>query len=41
VKHRVLTGTSTDPRTLRLLPALSFSADEAGLLLQALRAVLT
>ena len=39
--HRVLTGTSTDPRTLRLLPALSFSDDEAGMLLQALRAVLT
>lgn len=38
--HRVLTGTSTDPRTLRLLPALSFAADEANLLLDALRAVL-
>ncbi|HEY8061795.1 MAG TPA: aminotransferase class III-fold pyridoxal phosphate-dependent enzyme [Gemmatimonadales bacterium] len=38
--HRVLAGTSTDPRTLRLLPALSFSADEAGLLLDALRTVL-
>jgi acetylornithine/succinyldiaminopimelate/putrescine aminotransferase len=38
--HRVLTGTSTDPRTLRLLPALTFAADEASLLLQALRAVL-
>ena len=39
--HRVLTGTSTDPRTLRLLPALSFAPDEANLLLDALRAVLT
>ena len=39
--HRVLTGTSTDPRTLRLLPALSFAEDEALLLLQALRTVLT
>ncbi|MGH7524767.1 MAG: aspartate aminotransferase family protein [Gemmatimonadales bacterium] len=39
--HRVLTGTSTDPRTLRLLPALSFASDEARLLLDALRAVLT
>jgi acetylornithine/N-succinyldiaminopimelate aminotransferase len=38
--HRVLTGTSTDPRTLRLLPPLSFAADEAELLLGALRAVL-
>ena len=39
-QHRVLTGTSTDPRTLRLLPPLSFAPDEADLLLQALRAVL-
>jgi acetylornithine/N-succinyldiaminopimelate aminotransferase len=39
--HRVLTGTSTDPRTLRLLPPLSFAPDEAEQLLQALRAVLT
>ena len=38
--HRVLTGTSTDPRTLRLLPPLSFADDEATLLLAALRAVL-
>jgi acetylornithine/succinyldiaminopimelate/putrescine aminotransferase len=40
-EHRVLTGTSTDPMTLRLLPALSFAPDEAGLLLRALRTVLT
>ncbi|HEY4319990.1 MAG TPA: aminotransferase class III-fold pyridoxal phosphate-dependent enzyme [Gemmatimonadales bacterium] len=39
--HRVLTGTSTDPHTLRLLPPLSFSSDEAALLLRALTAVLT
>jgi acetylornithine/succinyldiaminopimelate/putrescine aminotransferase len=38
--HRVLTGTSTDPRTLRLLPPLSLAESEADLLLQALRAVL-
>ncbi|MES1259945.1 MAG: aminotransferase class III-fold pyridoxal phosphate-dependent enzyme, partial [Gemmatimonadota bacterium] len=38
--HRVLTGTSTDPKTLRLLPPLSFADDEATLLLKALRAVL-
>ncbi|MGH7582535.1 MAG: aspartate aminotransferase family protein [Gemmatimonadales bacterium] len=38
--HRVLTGTSTDPRTLRLLPPLSFAQDEAELLLGALGAVL-
>ncbi|HET9132984.1 MAG TPA: aminotransferase class III-fold pyridoxal phosphate-dependent enzyme [Gemmatimonadales bacterium] len=39
-QHRILTGTSTDPMTLRLLPPLSFSADEAELLLRGLRAVL-
>lgn len=39
-QHRILTGTSTDPNTLRLLPPLSFSADEADLLLRGLRAVL-
>jgi acetylornithine/N-succinyldiaminopimelate aminotransferase len=38
--HRVLTGTSSDPRTLRLLPPLSFADDEATLLLKALHAVL-
>jgi acetylornithine/succinyldiaminopimelate/putrescine aminotransferase len=37
---RVLTGTSTDPRVLRLLPPLSFSTAEAELLLDALGAVL-
>jgi acetylornithine/N-succinyldiaminopimelate aminotransferase len=40
-KHRILTGTSTDPKTLRLLPPLSFASDEAGLLLQGLREVLS
>jgi acetylornithine/succinyldiaminopimelate/putrescine aminotransferase len=39
-QRRVLTGTSTDPGTLRLLPPLSFSPDEAALLLAALREVL-
>lgn len=38
--HRVLTGTSADPAVLRLLPPLSFSLDEAGLLLGALDQVL-
>ena len=37
---RVLTGTSTDPHVLRLLPPLTFSTAEAGLLLDALGAVL-
>lgn len=39
--HRILTGTSTDPKTLRLLPPLSFASDEADLLLRGLREVLT
>ena len=37
--RRILTGTSTDPRVLRLLPPLTFSADEADLLLTALAEV--
>lgn len=37
---RILTGTATDPTTLRLLPPLSFSDDEATLLLDGLRKVL-
>lgn len=38
---RILTGTSTDPNTLRLLPPLSFSADEANLLFEAIQEVLS
>ncbi len=38
--ERILTGTSTDPKTLRLLPPLSFASDEAELLLAGLRKVL-
>lgn len=38
--HRVITGTSTDPQVLRLMPPLSFSAAEADLLLAALGKVL-
>jgi acetylornithine/succinyldiaminopimelate/putrescine aminotransferase len=38
--HRILTGTSSDPAVLRLLPPLSFSADEADLLLAGLKEVL-
>ncbi len=37
---RMLTGTSTDPRTLRLLPPLSFSMDEAAMLVGGLRQVM-
>jgi acetylornithine/succinyldiaminopimelate/putrescine aminotransferase len=38
--HRILTGTSSDPAVLRLLPPLSFSAEEADLLLAGLKEVL-
>jgi acetylornithine/N-succinyldiaminopimelate aminotransferase len=38
--RRILTGTSSDPAVLRLLPPLSFSAAEADLLLAGLREVL-
>jgi len=40
-QHRILTGTSTDPMTLRLLPPLSFASDEADLLLRGLQEVLS
>jgi acetylornithine/succinyldiaminopimelate/putrescine aminotransferase len=40
-EHRILTGTSTDPEVLRLLPPLSFSRDEANTLLTGLKAVLS
>ncbi|HET7599963.1 MAG TPA: aminotransferase class III-fold pyridoxal phosphate-dependent enzyme [Gemmatimonadales bacterium] len=39
-ERRVLTGTASDPEVLRLMPPLSFSRDEADLLLSALREVL-
>lgn len=39
--RRVLTGTSTDANTLRLLPPLSLATDEADLLFEAIAAVLT
>jgi acetylornithine/N-succinyldiaminopimelate aminotransferase len=39
-QHRILTGTSTDPQVLRLLPPLSFSRDEADILLRGLEDVL-
>ena len=38
--EKVLVGTASDPATLRLLPPLSFSVDEADLLLSALGRVL-
>jgi acetylornithine aminotransferase len=38
--HRVLTGTSTDPQVMRLMPPLTFSREEADILLSALGKVL-
>ena len=38
--RRINTGTASDPRVLRLLPPLSFSEDEADLLLAGLKEVL-
>ena len=38
--RQILTGTAGDPAVLRLLPPLSFSIQEADLLLQGLKAVL-
>jgi acetylornithine/succinyldiaminopimelate/putrescine aminotransferase len=38
--HRILTGTSTDPQVLRLLPPLSFSRAEANILISGLQQVL-
>ncbi|MEO8295205.1 MAG: aminotransferase class III-fold pyridoxal phosphate-dependent enzyme [Gemmatimonadota bacterium] len=38
--ERMLTGTSSDPQVLRLMPPLSFSLDESDLLLASLRRVL-
>jgi 4-aminobutyrate aminotransferase-like enzyme len=39
-RHRILTGTATDPQVLRLLPPLSFSRQEADILIAGLQAVL-
>ncbi len=39
-EHRILTGTSTEPQVLRLLPPLSFSISEADILLAGLKDVL-
>jgi acetylornithine/succinyldiaminopimelate/putrescine aminotransferase len=38
--HRVLAGTSTDPHVMRLMPPLTFSREEADILLSALEKVL-
>jgi 4-aminobutyrate aminotransferase-like enzyme len=38
--RRIITGTASDPAVLRLLPPLSFSEEEADLLLAGLKEVL-
>jgi 4-aminobutyrate aminotransferase-like enzyme len=40
-ERRVLTGTAADPHTLRLMPPLTFTAEEADILLDALGEVWT
>jgi len=39
-QHKVLTGTSSDPAILRLMPPLTFSRTEGNLLIDAMRKVL-
>lgn len=41
LRHQIITGTSSDPQVLRLMPPLSFSISEAELLLLALAQVLS
>ena len=41
LKRRIITGTSSDPRVLRLLPPLCVSADDARLFVEALQDVLS
>jgi len=41
LKRRIITGTSSDPRVLRLLPPLCVSVDEARLFVEALQDVLS
>jgi acetylornithine aminotransferase/acetylornithine/N-succinyldiaminopimelate aminotransferase len=39
LERRIITGTSSDPRVLRLLPPLCLSVEDAGLLVEALREI--
>ena len=41
LKRRIITGTSSDPRVLRLLPPLCVSVDDARLFVEALQDVLS
>jgi acetylornithine/N-succinyldiaminopimelate aminotransferase len=39
LERRIITGTSSDPKVLRLLPPLCLTVDEAGLFVEALKAL--
>ena len=39
LERRIITGTSSDPKVLRLLPPLCLSEEEAGLFVEALREI--
>ena len=39
LERRIITGTSSDPKVLRLLPPLNLSAEEAGLFVSALKEI--
>jgi len=39
LERRIITGTSSDPKVLRLLPPLCVTKDEAGLFVEALKEV--
>jgi acetylornithine aminotransferase/acetylornithine/N-succinyldiaminopimelate aminotransferase len=39
LERRIITGTSSDPKVLRLLPPLNLTIDEAGMLVEALAAL--
>ena len=41
LERRIITGTSSDPKVLRLLPPLNVTRDEAGLFVEALKEVLS
>ena len=38
LERRIITGTSSDPKVLRLLPPLCLTLEEAGLFVDALKA---
>ncbi len=40
LERHIITGTSSDPKVLRLLPPLCLTAEEAGLFVEALKGIL-